>query len=143
MRGCTLHNTMKIMRTAPSLDITPSFCHYLFPFLSSALSFPHLPLLLLIPPFYYSLLYTSSSLFSYSHQRSLLPEMPARLQPLLLSCSCVEELRAAAAASLRWPPLPLPPPSALSLLSWESPSAAPQLGSASDLPVHKEGSAEC
>jgi len=85
------------------------------------------------------------NLFSLSHlspsQRRLLPEVPPWLLPLLFSCSCVEELWTAA-ASLRWPPFPRPPPSSLYLPSWESLSAALQLGSGSASLRHKVDSAE-
>lgn len=94
VRGSMLHKTMRITRTASSRDIASSFivtpfslCPFCFnfsphPFLSSQL----------FPPLYYYFPHSSPSLFWGRHYRSLLPEMPAWLRPLLLSCSCVEEL---------------------------------------------------
>lgn len=102
MRGSMLHETMRIMRAAPSPDISPSvflsfpFCLFFLPllFLYLCPSFSQSP-----PPpapTHPPITPIISISLCYNQQRSFLPETG----PLPLSCSCVEEL-CAAAASLR------------------------------------------
>lgn len=83
MRGSMLHETMRIMRAAPSPDISPSV------FLSLPFCLFFLPLLFLFLFVHPSLNPPIISIsLCYNQQRSSLPETG----PLPLSCSCVEEL---------------------------------------------------